>query len=384
MSEQDEMMEGMEALPEPEDVGEVVEPVEDLAEGIEPEEVPVIRLGEEVVELDLNTATVAELQELPGIGPALAERIVSYRSEVQPFQDPADVTAVPGISEAMYAEIAGRVTASPVEAPQAAEPEEVADEWLEADLAAEPEPEPELVEAEEAEVVETGERLSPGPEPPLVEVVPGPAGWGRVLFVGVLSAIAGALLALAFLYALNGTLDFRMAALRAAQDEASRLEYALAALNEKLDQVEGRLGAIQELDSRLSDTQASIQQLAEDLEATRARMTSMAEALGAVRQEYTNLREDVDGLAEQVSRLGNRVGAVEEQLADLNQEIEAVRESVQRFDAFLNGLRDLLNGSQGASRSTPTPWLTPTPRGTQTLRPLVTVIPLATETPPAP
>jgi competence ComEA-like helix-hairpin-helix protein len=382
MREEDEMMEGMEALPEPEDVVEMEDPVEDLVGTVEPEEMPVAEAGEEITRLDLNTATASELQELPGIGQALAGRIVNYRAEVQPFQDPADVIAVPGVSETMYAQIADRVTASPAEPPQAAEPEEVADEWLEAEPVAEPELEP--IETEEAEVVEAGEEPPPGPEPPLVEVVPGPAGWGRVLFVGFLSAIAGAVLALAFLFALNGTLDFQTAALRAAQDETSRLEVELAALDMRLDQVEGRLEAIRELESRLSDTQASIQQLAEDLEATRARMASMAEALGAVRQEYTNLREDVDGLAEHVSRLGNQVGAVEEQLADLNQEIEAMGESVQRFDAFLSGLRDLLNGSQGTLGPTPTPWLTPTPRGTATMRPMVTVIPLVTPTPPAP
>jgi competence ComEA-like helix-hairpin-helix protein len=381
MSEQDELME---ALPELEDVDKGAEPVEELVEALEPEEVPVIELEEAVAELDLNTATVSELQELPGIGPALAERIVNYRSEVQPFQDPAELTAVSGISGALYAEIADRITAGPVVVPEAEEPEELADERLEADVAAEPEPEAELVEAEEAEAVEAGERLPPGPEPPLVEVVPGPAGWGRVLFVGLLSAIVGALLALAFLFALNGTLDYRLAAQRAARDEASRLEYALEVVNENLGQVEGRLGALQELDSRLSDTQAGIRQLAEELEATGARIGSMAEALGAVRQEYTNLREDVDGLAEHVSRLGTRVDSVEEQLADLAEEIEVMGTSMQRFDAFLYGLQDLLNGSEGAPNPTSTRWLTPTPGGTATLRPLVTVIPLVTPSPPPP
>jgi competence ComEA-like helix-hairpin-helix protein len=373
MSEQDERMEHLEALPESEDAVEMAEPVEDLEGAIEPEEVPSAEAGEEVARLDLNTATERELQELPGIGKALAAGIVNYRSEVQPFQEPADITGVTGISEAMYAQIADRVTVS-AELPEAAEPEEVADEWPEAELEAEPAP----------EALEVAEEPPPGLEPPLVEVVPGPAGWGRVLFVGFLSAIVGALLALAFLLAFNGTLDFQTAALQAAQAEGSRLEVELTTLATRLEQVEGRLAAIQELDSRLSDTQASIQQLGEDLEAARARMASMAETLGAVRQEYTNLREDADGLAEQVSRLGDQVGTVEEQFAELNQEIEAMGESVQRFDAFLNALRDLLNESEGASEPAPTPAHSPTPTGTSVLRPLVTVIPLVTPSPPAP
>jgi competence ComEA-like helix-hairpin-helix protein len=381
MSEQDERMEGVEALPESEDAVEVAEPVEDLGDAVEPEEAPSAEAEEEVARLDLNTATESELRRLPGIGRALAARIVNYRSEVQPFQEPADIVAVTGISEATYAEIADRITVS-AEPPQAAELEEGADEWLEAELGAEAAPE--ALEAEGPEAVKVGEKPPPGLEPPLVEVVPGPAGWGRVLFVGFLSAIAGALLALAFLLAFNGTLDFQLAAQRAAQNEASRLGVELTTLATRVEQVEGRLAAIQELDSRLSDAQSNLQQLGEDLDAARAGMASMAETLDAVRQEYTNLREDVDGSAEQVSMLGNRVGTVEEQLAGLNQEIEAMGESVQRFDAFLNTLRDLLNESEEASGPTPTPGHSPTPADTSSLRPMVTVIPLATPSPPAP
>ena len=52
--------------------------------------------------LDLNTATAAELEELPGIGPVLAERIVGWRRENGPFGSPEDVTAVPGVGPALY------------------------------------------------------------------------------------------------------------------------------------------------------------------------------------------------------------------------------------------------------------------------------------------
>jgi len=47
--------------------------------------------------LDINAATVAELMELPGIGPRLAERIVRYRLQHGPFHSPDELLAVPGI-----------------------------------------------------------------------------------------------------------------------------------------------------------------------------------------------------------------------------------------------------------------------------------------------
>lgn len=52
--------------------------------------------------LDINTATAAELEELPGIGPALARKIISWREENGPFTGREDVLAVAGIGEATY------------------------------------------------------------------------------------------------------------------------------------------------------------------------------------------------------------------------------------------------------------------------------------------
>ncbi|MGE5598683.1 MAG: helix-hairpin-helix domain-containing protein [Bacteroidota bacterium] len=47
--------------------------------------------------LHLNTATAADLQAVPGIGPALAARIVAYRKENGPFAEVDDLVHVPGI-----------------------------------------------------------------------------------------------------------------------------------------------------------------------------------------------------------------------------------------------------------------------------------------------
>lgn len=53
--------------------------------------------GDAVV--DLNTADASALEELPGIGPALAERILSWREENGRFASVEDLLAVPGIGE---------------------------------------------------------------------------------------------------------------------------------------------------------------------------------------------------------------------------------------------------------------------------------------------
>jgi competence protein ComEA len=47
--------------------------------------------------LDLNQARAAELMQVPGIGPKLAERIVAHRQERGPFRALADLRQVKGI-----------------------------------------------------------------------------------------------------------------------------------------------------------------------------------------------------------------------------------------------------------------------------------------------
>jgi competence protein ComEA len=55
--------------------------------------------------IDLNRSSASRLQGLPGVGPVLAERIVSYREEHGPFSEVEDLLDVPGIGEAKLADM---------------------------------------------------------------------------------------------------------------------------------------------------------------------------------------------------------------------------------------------------------------------------------------
>jgi competence protein ComEA len=60
--------------------------------------------------VDLNSATLAQLDALPGVGPALAQRIVDYRTAHGGFRSVDELRKVQGIGEAKFAQLKDLVT----------------------------------------------------------------------------------------------------------------------------------------------------------------------------------------------------------------------------------------------------------------------------------
>jgi competence protein ComEA len=60
--------------------------------------------------VDINRAGAAELETLPGIGPARAEAIIAHREQHGPFAAPGDLRAVSGIGEVIFQRLAELVT----------------------------------------------------------------------------------------------------------------------------------------------------------------------------------------------------------------------------------------------------------------------------------
>ena len=59
--------------------------------------------------LNLNTATLKDLETLPGVGPVLARRIVEFREKKGGFKRLEELLAIPGISEKKWKVIRGLV-----------------------------------------------------------------------------------------------------------------------------------------------------------------------------------------------------------------------------------------------------------------------------------
>jgi competence protein ComEA len=64
-------------------------------------------------QVDVNRAGAAELDALPGVGPALAARIVEWRARNGAFATPDDLAKVPGIGPAKLARLRPLIRVSP-------------------------------------------------------------------------------------------------------------------------------------------------------------------------------------------------------------------------------------------------------------------------------
>lgn len=65
--------------------------------------------AETIQKVSINSASVEELDTLPGVGPAIAERIVAYRS-TKSFSSIEEIMEVKGIGEKMFAKIKDQIT----------------------------------------------------------------------------------------------------------------------------------------------------------------------------------------------------------------------------------------------------------------------------------
>ncbi|MBB5192667.1 competence protein ComEA [Silvimonas terrae] len=69
-------------------------------------------MGSALAAVNINTATLEQLETIKGIGPSKAKAIIDYRTQNGPFKTPEDIMKVAGIKEGTYNKIKGDIAIS--------------------------------------------------------------------------------------------------------------------------------------------------------------------------------------------------------------------------------------------------------------------------------
>jgi competence ComEA-like helix-hairpin-helix protein len=312
----------------------------------------------EEAKVNLNTATVAELQALPGIGSTYAQRIIEHRQRKESFTDGAQIKDVQGIGEALYARISDRLTVGEEISEQVSteevEPEEgvelvgqeVEPTGEEAELAGE---KAELTREEAGSEHETKTTKQP--------FTIGGVWWelAKGLLIVVLSALLGVVISLGVIYFYNGTLDFSKhrdtVALKA---QAEKLQRASASLG--LD-LEATVVRVEDLEEKVE----GLEELKKDVDSLKTDVEDLSKDVKSLKTDVSDLNRDVEMLKTDVRSFQKDVEILRTDVSELQEDVELVRQEVARFNNFLDALRDLLIETQGVPVPAPTPTSTPTP-----------------------
>ena len=263
--------------------------------------------------VDVNAAEKDELTQLPGVGAAMAERIIAAR----PYTTPEDLLQVSGIGPALVDRLRPYLD-FPIEEEPVSELEAdlaAAEEWMDEH---EPHPVPDL---DFSDIPQP----DPGPEVEApVETIPALSrtavpkmktngvSRGQVMWIAFGSSLLSFLLTVVVVLAV------------------------LAGINQGLRYVSPADFA--DLNRQVDGLTTEVDTLQQDLEDLRTRL----DAVEALSGRVNTLETEVSGLQDDLDTTASQIETIQTEVDELSTDVAEVHAAAARFDTFLQGLADLL------------------------------------------
>jgi competence ComEA-like helix-hairpin-helix protein len=294
-------------------------------------------------QIDLNSASREDLQQLPGVGPRLASEIIAYREANGPFLETEEITNVPGIGSIRYDEWSGRLTATlpeselgedvtpppipevePVKADEEEKTESIKPELTtEETVTSQVEAPPETVSPEDTISVSETEQPEEAQEaPPTTDEEMREKKRQRPsltwLWTALLGGVLGLIFSLIVLAGINQTLDYASSRdMRASRQNLVILSNELEGLGSDLQDVQAQVNELADLTTRMEQAETDVDTLKITSETLTEKTETLSDDLASVQTTVAELTSDMDEVQAQTETTMNFF----EELGRLLQEI---------------------------------------------------------------
>lgn len=268
--------------------------------------------------INLNTAQLGDLANLPGVGPVMAERIIAAR----PYQTIEDLRTVNGIGPTLFNRLAPLVTLDepeedeeviylPAETPIEDTKDTAPDE---AGTTIPPEPLPQVDQLESPQAEEPGEATIPkdkaiipvnnkeeGEQKPTKR--PKPVTWGRVILLVIAFSLGSFIFAVLLTLGIIGTINngIRYASpedLQTLNRQQESLGSQIGIVLQDIESLRSRLDNLEPIPAQMQQLEAATEQISEDMATTVEIVTGMETKIDEIETRTTGFQAFLDGLAD--------------------------------------------------------------------------------------